>query len=63
LLILDLDKINDSDPKVKYAAAFATTLHDPLWTQADLYPLRQDHELAFREVFTPSAWIPNLKAT
>jgi hypothetical protein len=49
LLILDLDKINDPDPKVKYAAAFATTLDDPLWIQADLYPWRQDHELAFRD--------------
>jgi hypothetical protein len=49
LLILDLDKINDPDPKAKYAAAFATTLTDPLWLQADLYPWRQEHELAFRD--------------
>jgi hypothetical protein len=49
LLIIDLDKINDPDPKAKYAAAFATSLADPLWLQADLYPWRQDHELAFRD--------------
>ena len=49
LLIIDLDKVNDPDPKAKYAAAFATTLDDPLWIQADLYAWRQDHELAFRD--------------
>jgi hypothetical protein len=49
LLIIDLDKVNDPDPKAKYAAAFATTLTDPLWIQADLYAWRQDHELAFRD--------------
>lgn len=40
LLIIDLDKVNDPDPKAKYAAAFATTLDDPLWIQADLYGFR-----------------------
>ena len=49
LLIIDLDKVDAPDPKTKYAAAFATTLDDPLWTQADLYAWRQDHELAFRD--------------
>jgi hypothetical protein len=49
LLILDLAKVNDPDPKAKYAAAFASTLDDPLWLQADLYAWRQDHELAFRD--------------
>ncbi|MCP4451832.1 MAG: hypothetical protein GY809_10250 [Planctomycetes bacterium] len=49
LLIIDLDKVNFPDPKAKYAAAFATTIDDPLWIQADLYAWRQDHELAFRD--------------
>jgi hypothetical protein len=49
LLIIDRDKVNDPDPKAKYAAAFATTIDDPLWIQADLYAWRQDHELAFRD--------------
>lgn len=49
LLILDLDQVNDPDPKAKYAAAFVTTLEEPLWIQADLYAWRQDHELAFRD--------------
>jgi hypothetical protein len=49
LLIIDLDQAHNPDPKAKYAAAFATTLDDPLWIQADLYAWRQDHELAFRD--------------
>ena len=49
LLIIDLDKVDAPDPKTKYAAAFATTLDDPLWIQADLYAWRQDHELAFQD--------------
>jgi hypothetical protein len=49
LLIIDRDKLNDPDPKAKYAVAFATTVDWPIWAQADLYPWRQDHELAFRD--------------
>jgi len=49
ILIIDLDKLNDPDPKVKYAAAFASVVDLPAWVQADIYPWRQDHELAFRD--------------
>lgn len=49
LLIIDRDKINDPDPKAKYAAAFASVVDLPLWVQADIYPWRQDHELVFRD--------------
>jgi len=49
LLVIDRDKVADPDPKVKYAAAFACANDLPLWLQADLYPWRQDHELAFRD--------------
>ncbi|MCX7681040.1 MAG: hypothetical protein N2508_03575 [Anaerolineae bacterium] len=49
LLIIDRDKVDDPDPKAKYAAAFACANDLPLWVQADLYPWRQDHELAYRD--------------
>lgn len=49
LLIIDRDKVDDPDPKAKYAAAFAATADWPAWMPADTYPWRQDHELAFRD--------------
>ena len=49
ILIIDLDKIDDPDPKTKYAAAFASVVALPAWVQADIYTWRQDHELAFRD--------------
>jgi len=49
ILIIDLDKLDDPDPKAKYAAAFASVVDLPAWVQADLYTWRQDHELAFRD--------------
>lgn len=49
LLIIDRDKVDDPDPKAKYAAAFACANDWPLWVQADLYPWRQEHELSFRD--------------
>jgi|GEM_PF-2823302 len=49
LLIIDRDKVADPDPKAKYAAAFVATANWPAWVQADIYPWRQDHELAYRD--------------
>ncbi len=49
LLIIDRDKVDDPDPKVKYAAAFASVVDLPAWIQADIYTWRQDHELAYRD--------------
>jgi hypothetical protein len=49
ILIIDLDKLDDPDPKAKYAAVFASLTDLPAWVQADIYPWRQDHELAFRD--------------
>jgi ribosomal protein L32 len=49
ILIIDLDKVTDPDPKAKYAVVFASTTDVPLWVQADIYSWRQDHELAFRD--------------
>ncbi len=49
ILVIDRDKVDDPDPKAKYAAAFAATADTPAWVQADLYSWRQDHELAFRD--------------
>ena len=49
LLIIDRDKVDDPDPKAKYAAAFASVVDLPAWIQADIYTWRQDHELAYRD--------------
>jgi hypothetical protein len=49
LLIIDRDKVDDPDPKVKYVAAFASVVDLPAWIQADIYTWRQDHELAYRD--------------
>ena len=49
ILIIDRDKVDDPDPKAKYAVVFAYTADIPAWVQADIYPWRQDHELAFRD--------------
>jgi len=50
VLIVDKDKLQDADPKAKYVAAFFGTLDLPPGLQAQVYPCRQEHELAYRDV-------------
>jgi hypothetical protein len=49
ILVIDRDKVADPDPKAKYAVVFAGVNDLPAAVQADLYPWRQDHELAYRD--------------
>ena len=50
VLIIDQDKRQDADPKAKYVAAFFGTLDLTPGLQAQVYPSRQGHELAYRDV-------------
>ena len=50
ILIIDESKLFDEDPKAKHAAAFFGTLDLPPGLQAQVYPSRQEHELAYRDV-------------
>jgi hypothetical protein len=50
VLIIDKDKCQDADPKAKYVAAFFGTLDLTPGLQAQVYPSRQQHELAYRDV-------------
>ena len=50
VLIIDQDKCQDADPKVKYVAAFFGTLDLTPGLQAQVYPSRQGHELAYRDL-------------
>lgn len=50
VLIVDKDKLQDPDPKAKYVAAFFGSLDLPPGLQAQAYPWRQEHELAYRDV-------------
>jgi hypothetical protein len=50
VLIVDKDKLQDPDPKAKYVAAFFGTLNLPPGLQAQVYPWRQGHELAHRDI-------------
>ncbi len=50
VLIVDKDKLSDHDPKAKYVAVFFGTLDLPPGLQAQVYPWRQEHELAHRDI-------------
>jgi hypothetical protein len=50
VLIVDKDKLSDPDPKAKYVAVFFGTLDLPPGLQAQVYPWRQEHELAHRDI-------------
>jgi len=50
ILIVDETKLFDEDRKHKYVAAFFGTLDLPPGLQAQVYPSRQEHELAYRDV-------------
>ncbi len=50
ILIVDETKLFDEDPKAKYTAVFFGTLDLPPALQAQVYPSRQEHELAYRDV-------------
>lgn len=50
VLIIDLHKLRDPDPKAKYVAVFFGTLDLLPGLQAQVYPIRQEHELAYRDL-------------
>ena len=50
VLIIDQDKRQDVDLKAKYVAAFFGTLDLTPGLQAQVYPSRQEHELAYRDL-------------
>lgn len=50
ILIIDESKLFDEDLKAKYVAVFFGTLDLPPGLQAQVYPSRQGHELAYRDL-------------
>jgi hypothetical protein len=50
VLIVDKDKLQDADPKAKYVAVFLGSVDLLPALQAQAYPWRQEHELAYRDV-------------
>lgn len=50
ILLIDESKLFDEDAKAKYAAVFFGNLKQTPGLQAQVYPTRQEHELAYRDL-------------
>ncbi len=50
ILLLDESKLFDEDAKAKYVAVFFGNLEQTPGLQAQVYPTRQEHELAYRDL-------------
>ncbi len=50
ILLIDETKLLDEDPKAKYIAVFFGNLEQTPGLQAQVYPTRQEHELAYRDL-------------
>lgn len=50
ILLVDESKLFDEDAKAKYAAVFFGNLEQTPGLQAQVYPTRQEHELAYRDL-------------
>lgn len=50
ILLIDESKLFDEDAKAKYAAVFFGNLEQTPGLQAQVYPTRQEHELAYRDL-------------
>jgi len=50
ILLVDETRLFDEDPKARYTAVFCGTLDLPPGLPAQVYPSRQEHELAYRDV-------------